>query len=231
MEVDLVTRAGCHLCDEALAGLRELGIEPILRDVDRDPELFARFDFRVPVVLVDGRVVGEGQVARTDLARGLGLPDISLARCGAEAAETVHRLTQAAFADYARLDPPSGAGREALETVAADLSRHGGALAFVGGRPLGCLRLEIGAEELHVRWVAVDPASQRGGVGRALMRWAEAEARRRGFGRVTVGVRLALTGNLAFYRRLGYRQTAVHSHPGYDRPTWALLEKHVGEAS
>src|SRR5207302_6079326 len=168
MEVDLVTRAGCHLCDEALAGLRELGIEPRLRDVDGDPELFTQFDFRVPVVLVGGRVVGEGQVARTDLARGLGVPDVSLARCGPEAAETVHRLTQAAFAIYTWLDPPSGVTREGVETVAADLARHGGALAFVDGRPLGCLRLEVGHDELHVRRVAVDPPSQGGGVGRAL---------------------------------------------------------------
>jgi ribosomal protein S18 acetylase RimI-like enzyme len=225
MQVDLVTRSGCHLCDEALAQLRALGLEPRLRDVDRDAELFTQFDFRVPVVLVDGRVVGEGRVARTDLARGLGLPDVTLARCGPEAAETVHRLTQAAFAGYTWLDPPSGVTGEGIETVTADLARHGGALAFADGRPLGCLRLEVGHDALHVRRVAVDPAGQGGGIGRALMRWADAEARRRGFRRVTVGVRLALTGNLEFYRRLGYRQTAVHSHPGYDRPTWALLAK------
>jgi predicted thioredoxin/glutaredoxin len=68
MQVDLVTRAGCHLCDEALAELRALGIEPRLRDVDGDPVLFTQFDFRVPVVLVEGRVVGEGRIDRTALA-------------------------------------------------------------------------------------------------------------------------------------------------------------------
>jgi predicted thioredoxin/glutaredoxin len=74
MQVDLVTRAGCHLCAEALTELRALGIEPRLRDVDGDPELFTQFDFRVPVLLVDGRVVGEGSLRRADLARVLGLP-------------------------------------------------------------------------------------------------------------------------------------------------------------
>jgi glutaredoxin len=77
MHVDLVTRTGCHLCEEALAELRALGIEPRLRDVDGDPDLFAQFDFRVPVVLAGGRVVGEGRVDRAALVRTLGLPDVS----------------------------------------------------------------------------------------------------------------------------------------------------------
>lgn len=72
MDVQLVTRRGCHLCDSALAILRELGVEPLQRDVDQDAELFALYDFRVPVVLVDGRVVGEGKLERDVLSRALG---------------------------------------------------------------------------------------------------------------------------------------------------------------
>lgn len=71
MDVELVTRAGCHLCEDALALLRELGVEPRQRDVDGDAELFRLYDFRVPVVLVDGRVVGEGRLDRPALARAL----------------------------------------------------------------------------------------------------------------------------------------------------------------
>ena len=69
----LITRQGCHLCDEALVALRSLGVEPDMRDVDADELLHAQFDFRVPVVLVDGRVVGEGKVRREDLLRALHL--------------------------------------------------------------------------------------------------------------------------------------------------------------
>ena len=72
MDVQLVTRQGCHLCDEALGLLRELGVEPKQRDVDSDATLFALYDFRVPVVLIDGRVVGEGRLDRQTLARSLG---------------------------------------------------------------------------------------------------------------------------------------------------------------
>lgn len=73
MQIDLVTRRGCHLCDEALLVLRDLGVEPRQRDVDCDAELFALYDFRVPVVLVDGRAVAEGRVDRHVLSRALGI--------------------------------------------------------------------------------------------------------------------------------------------------------------
>src|SRR5207237_1428933 len=85
-------------------------------------------DFRVPVVLFERRVVGEGRLDRSALARALGLPDVSITLCGVEAAETVHRLTQAAFAHYSQLVPPSGVARETLESVAADLAAQGGGL-------------------------------------------------------------------------------------------------------
>jgi len=72
MAVELVTRRGCHLCDEALRALRALGVEPSRLDVDADPELFRLYDFRVPVVLLDGRVVGEGRLDAGALRRALG---------------------------------------------------------------------------------------------------------------------------------------------------------------
>jgi predicted thioredoxin/glutaredoxin len=71
VDVELVTRQGCHLCEDALGLLRELGLEPRQRDVDSDAELFRLYDFRVPVVLVDGRVAGEGRLDRDALSRAL----------------------------------------------------------------------------------------------------------------------------------------------------------------
>ena len=71
MRLVLVTRSGCHLCEQALALLRELGHEPELADVDADDRLHEQYDWRVPVVLMDGRVVAEGKVERATLARAL----------------------------------------------------------------------------------------------------------------------------------------------------------------
>jgi predicted thioredoxin/glutaredoxin len=67
----LVTREGCHLCEQALALLRGLGHEPELADVDADDGLHDLYDWRVPVVLVDGRVVAEGKLDRAALEKAL----------------------------------------------------------------------------------------------------------------------------------------------------------------
>ncbi len=67
----LVTRQNCHLCDDALALLRDLGVQPELADVDADDELHRLYDFRVPVVLVNGAVVAEGKINRALLETAL----------------------------------------------------------------------------------------------------------------------------------------------------------------
>ena len=72
MKLVLVTRQGCHLCDEALRLLEELGIQAELADVDADDELHRLYDFRVPVILIDGAVVAEGRITREQLVSALG---------------------------------------------------------------------------------------------------------------------------------------------------------------
>ena len=70
--VKFVTRKGCHLCDDALRLLRELGVEPQLADVDADDRLFQLYDWRVPVVLLEGVPVAEGRITRDQLVAALG---------------------------------------------------------------------------------------------------------------------------------------------------------------
>jgi hypothetical protein len=70
---ELVTRDGCHLCDEMAAVLDEvlppLGLAYALRDVDAEPELRERFSDIVPVLLRDGRPVAKVRVDRRALLR------------------------------------------------------------------------------------------------------------------------------------------------------------------
>lgn len=56
--VRLLTRAGCHLCDEARTVVArvsaEVGVGWEEADVDSDPALQARYTDEVPVTFVDG---------------------------------------------------------------------------------------------------------------------------------------------------------------------------------
>ncbi|HEV2928578.1 MAG TPA: glutaredoxin family protein [Propionibacteriaceae bacterium] len=54
----VLTRQGCHLCDEAIevvaAVCAETGDFYATRDVDADPELVRLYTDQVPVIFVDG---------------------------------------------------------------------------------------------------------------------------------------------------------------------------------
>ena len=58
----LYTRAGCHLCDDALALLLAHGLAPKSVDIDADPTLRERFNECVPVVEIDGKIRFRGHV-------------------------------------------------------------------------------------------------------------------------------------------------------------------------
>ena len=75
--LQLLTRAGCHLCltaAETLARIAaEAGVGSREVDVDTDPELRAEYGDRVPVVLLDGREHSYFTVDVPRLRRDLGL--------------------------------------------------------------------------------------------------------------------------------------------------------------
>lgn len=72
-------------------------------------------------------------------------------------------------------------------------------------------------DHLHVENVAVAPAAQGRGVGRALMRAAEAEARRQGLGAIELYTNEVMAGNFPFYAALGYAITGREVEEGYNR--------------
>jgi hypothetical protein len=75
--VELLVRAGCHLCDEFLLELSldhpSLGLAVQTRDVDGDAALARQFGLRVPVLRVDGQVACEGRYDRDRVASALRL--------------------------------------------------------------------------------------------------------------------------------------------------------------
>lgn len=79
-----MTRAGCHLCADAIAVVAEVcgaaGERYREVDVDSDPELVRRFTDQVPVIFVDGRQHDFWRVDRERLAVALSGPSTSSGR-------------------------------------------------------------------------------------------------------------------------------------------------------
>jgi hypothetical protein len=56
---------------------------------------------------------------------------------------------------------------------------------------------------------------------------AEREARRQGFSRMTLGVRLELVENHQLFRSCGFVDAELRRHEGFSRPTWVLMERRL----
>ena len=72
-QVVLYTRQGCHLCDVAAEVLTLHGLKFASVDIDNDPsaepELRARYNECVPVVVIDGKVRFRGRIDELLLRR------------------------------------------------------------------------------------------------------------------------------------------------------------------
>jgi len=93
------------------------------------------------------------------------------------------------------------------------------------GGLVGLLVLEDQPEALLLDNVAVAPAAQGRGVGKALIGFAEAEARRRGYRVIRLYTHVLMTENIALYARLGFLETGRVSEKGFAR---VYMEKTVG---
>jgi GNAT superfamily N-acetyltransferase len=65
--------------------------------------------------------------------------------------------------------------------------------------------------------VAVHPSAQRRGYGRRLISFAEAEARRLGYGSIRLYTNVVMAENLLLYSRLGYAETHRGEEKGFSR--------------
>jgi ribosomal protein S18 acetylase RimI-like enzyme len=92
-------------------------------------------------------------------------------------------------------------------------------------RPVGMLVLVGGPDHVVIENVAVDPSWQGRGIGRALLAFAEDEARRRGIGELRLYTNVLMTENLRLYARLGYREDERRREHGFER---VFLSKRVG---
>lgn len=127
-------------------------------------------------------------------------------------ARIVHRLTQAAFAEYGREPGTSTALKETIEAVEAQIAEGNRALAVIlGNEPVACVRFRFEGDALYFHRLSVDPAHRRKGCAKALVGALEDRARSVGLRRLACSVRLAQADNLALYLGLGFVQTSERS--------------------
>ena len=124
-----------------------------------------------------------------------------------------------------RIDPPSSLHRLDAAGLAAKAGAERCFLAFCGGRLAGCVFCAPRPGCLYVGKLAVDPALQGHGIGRALMARVEAEARVLGLPALELQTRVELVENHAAFAAMGFAKTGETAHPGFARPTSVTMRK------
>ncbi len=79
----------------------------------------------------------------------------------------------------------------------------------IGGQVVGTVMAGYEGHRGWINYLAVDPARQRGGLGRALMAEAEQRLRAAGCPKINLLVRTDNKGVIAFYQRLGFAMDDV----------------------
>ena len=132
--------------------------------------------------------------------------EVEIRRAGPEDAETLVRIINLAFQVekfFIRGDRIDLAGVRAF--------LENGEFLMAGTQ--GCVYLEPRGDRCYLGLLSVDPALQRTGMGRRLMRAAEAHARELGCRAIDLRV-VNLRAELpAFYHRLGYSENGTSEFP------------------
>lgn len=135
-----------------------------------------------------------------------------LRRASAEDVPAIAALVRAAYSKY--LPRIGRAPKPMMADYSVSIARHQVWVIEEKGALIAVLELVPGAGHLLVENIALVPSHQGRGLGRKLMAFAEEEARRQGAGELRLYTNERFTGNLAFYKRLGYRETRYEPFEG-----------------
>ncbi|MDF2095420.1 GNAT family N-acetyltransferase [Aquibaculum arenosum] len=130
--------------------------------------------------------------------------------------DAIETLVNAAYAPYVvRLGKAPGPMLEDYAGhIAAGQTR---VLETGGGAIAGLLVLLVGEGHLLIDNIAVDPGFQGRGFGRALLKSAEDEARKRGLQELRLYTHELMTENQSLYKRHGWEETERREEAGYSR--------------
>jgi GNAT superfamily N-acetyltransferase len=133
-------------------------------------------------------------------------------RARPDEAAAVAALVEAAFARHV-----AAVGRRPAPMDDDHAARIAAGEQWVSDDLASSIVLVDNGDHLVVNNVAVAPRSQGRGLGRALLTFAEAEARRRGYPEVRLHTNAAMADNLVMYPRLGYIEVARGWQEGFHR--------------
>jgi ribosomal protein S18 acetylase RimI-like enzyme len=144
----------------------------------------------------------------------------------AEDAPAIVRVVDAAYRGYIpRIGKPPG---PMLDDYPARIAAGQAWVLDRDGQIAAALVLEAEPDGFVLDNIAVDPAHQGKGIGRALIAFAEARAFAAGYREISLYTNAAMVENVALYTRLGFREVRRGEANGFQR-VW--MAKPLGGAA
>ena len=140
---------------------------------------------------------------------------------GADASR-VAELVNAAYGHY--IERIGMLPRPMTDDYAVVIANRRVTVAESRGTIVGVIVLAIDDEGFLIDNVAVDPSHRGQGLGKALLEFAEAEARRTGFDSIHLYTHEKMTENLALYSGIGYVEYDRRSHGEF---SLVYMRKHL----
>lgn len=151
---------------------------------------------------------------------------LDVVHAGPEHAPAIVDIIHRSFGARPRLDPPTTATDETIESVAAVLATYGGLLVERRGLPMGAMLFDESRPGLlGLRRVCVDPDIQARGVASAMVGVAEDTAEERGKDGIWLDVREELPETVQFWSRRRYHPVGrVEPFIEFGKTLWLARE-------
>ncbi|MCW5734163.1 MAG: GNAT family N-acetyltransferase [Enhydrobacter sp.] len=150
-------------------------------------------------------------------------PHLDIRRAGPGDVAAVRSLTRNAYAKWIAV-----IGREPLPMKAnyeEAVREHEIDLLFADGDLVALIEVIPTADHLFIENIAVSPEQQGKGLGRHLMRLAEAKAKGAGLGELRLLTNQAFASNVRLYQSIGFRIDRTEPHIGGG--TTVYMSKHL----
>ena len=135
----------------------------------------------------------------------------------------VAALVNAAYGHY--VGRIGGPPRPMTDDYAEVITNHRVTIAESHGTIVGVIVLAVDDEGFLINNVAVHPSHRGKGLGKALLAFAEAEARRAGFNSIYLYTHEKMVENLSIYSKIGYVEYARRSMGEF---SLVYMRKHLG---
>lgn len=123
------------------------------------------------------------------------------------------------------INPPSSVFKETQESILAKLRLGGVYLAYKESQVVGCVLYEIQDKSVYLGRLSVIPEYRQQGIATQLVHAVEQKAIDLEKSQINLYVRIQLIQNQNFFKSLGFRRIAEHTHEGFSNPTYISMMK------